>query len=241
MRYGIFSDVHGNLQALEFVLFALKQERAESHLCVGDVVGYGANPHECIDLLKNLPSVCVAGNHDWAVVDKINIDYFNPLAKAAILWTKENASREDMAFLGCLNLIYKTTEFVLVHGTLEEPAYFHYLLDVRQAAGMFKLMDVPLCFVGHSHIPDIFINRGGRVERSPSLEISLEENCQYIVNVGSVGQPRDGNPQASFCVYDSTEKTISIKRVDYDIEEAQRRIVAAGLSVFLASRLAVGR
>ncbi|MFA5059910.1 MAG: metallophosphoesterase family protein [Candidatus Omnitrophota bacterium] len=241
MRYAIFSDIHANLQAVESVLAELKKEKIDGYFCAGDVVGYGANPHECIGIVRDLNTVCVAGNHDWAVVDKVDIAYFNPTAQEAILWTRAKALREDMAFLDKLPLIYKNENFIMVHGTLDEPSYFHYLVDIRQAATMFRYMDRNVCFVGHSHVTDIFVLKDGKVARGLSADISVEKECKYIINVGSVGQPRDGNPKSSFCIYDTQENTISIRRVDYNITEAQKRILESGLSPFLASRLNLGR
>src|SRR3989338_1868788 len=128
MRYGIFSDIHGNLQAMEAVTRAFKKENIDRYFCVGDVVGYGANPHECIDAVKALEAICVAGNHDWAVIDRSDTRYFNPIAKVAVQWTKERVLLEDLAFLDGLKLIYRNENFILVHGTLQEAADFHYLI-----------------------------------------------------------------------------------------------------------------
>ena len=241
MRYGIFSDVHANLEAMESVVNSLRREKIDNYFCVGDVVGYGANPHECIEAVKSLGATSIAGNHDWAVIGRVDTRYFNPMAKEAIHWTKRYALREDMIFLDNLKLIYKNDDFILVHGTLQEADYFHYLIDDRQAQETFELMDRDVCFVGHSHVPGIFTKKENRIQYSSMSEIYLEDGCQYIINVGSVGQPRDGNPMAAYCVYDTEAKTIFIKRINYIVEEAQRKIMKAGLPAFLASRLAVGR
>lgn len=241
MRYGIFSDIHGNLEAMEAVIYAFEKEVIDRYCCVGDIVGYSANPHECIEIVKNLKAACVAGNHDWAVVDKTDIRYFNPMAKEAIYWTRLHASREDMAFLDGLGLIFKSEEFILAHGTLQEPSFFYYLTDEMQAGAMFRLMDRNVAFVGHSHIPGIFIQIQNHVECLPAFDVQLAQGCKYIVNTGSVGQPRDGNPMATYCIFDTAAGTISIKRVNYDIESAQKKILKMHLPPFLASRLAVGR
>lgn len=242
MRYGIFSDVHGNLQALEAVLRAYRKERIDGYFFAGDVVGYGANPHECIQVINDLGAVCIAGNHDWAVIGKIDTWYFNSIAKEAVLWTKQKSSQQDFDFLNKLKLVEKSKDFILVHGTLQEPSYFHYLADERQAEVMFRLMDRDVCFVGHSHVPGVFIkNQKGQIRYFSSQEVKLEEGFRYIVNVGSVGQPRDNNPMAAYCIFDTEEKVVLIKRANYDVEEAQQRILSAGLPAFLASRLAQGR
>ena len=241
MRYTILSDIHGNLPALQAVLDAVAQEKTDCYLFVGDVVGYGANPHECIEILRNLSAVSIMGNHDGAVVDKVNLDYFNDIAREAIAWTKKHAPREDMGFLDHLKLLYKNEDLILAHGTLHEPEAFHYLMDKQQATESFLLVDRPVCFVGHSHIPGVFIKKEKEIQYSSKIDFHLEEQCRYIVNVGSVGQPRDRDPRAAYCLFDTDSKEIILKRVSYDIEEAQKRILEAGLPLFLASRLAVGQ
>ena len=241
MRYGIFSDIHANLEALEAVVKAFQRDGVDSYFCVGDVVGYGANPHECIDIVKDLNVPCVAGNHDWAVIDRVDTRYFNPMAKMAVDWTRDSISPADKNFLENLKLVYKNEDFILVHATLHEALYFHYLTDEEEAKKMFELMDLDICFVGHTHIPWIFSEKKEKIVSPRDSKITLENGEKYIINVGSVGQPRDGNPMASYCIYDTKEKSISIKRVNYDVEAAQRKIVEVGLPPFLASRLAVGK
>ncbi|MFH1359829.1 MAG: metallophosphoesterase family protein [Candidatus Omnitrophota bacterium] len=241
MRYGIFSDIHGNLQALEVIVRALKKEHIDRYLCVGDIIGYGANPQECIKAVVNLKAACVAGNHDWAILSKVDIQYFNPMAAEAVYWTRENTTKENKDFLENLELVYKDEQLMAVHGTLSEPEYFDYLMDRRLARETFTLMDRAICFVGHSHIPGIFVQKQELIAYASVVDITLEEGCRYIVNTGSVGQPRDGSPMAAYCVFDSVKKNVCVKRVNYDIEEAQRRILLAGLPPYLASRLSFGR
>lgn len=243
MRYGIFSDIHGNLQALEAVTKALSREAIDQYCCLGDIVGYGANPHECIETVKGLETVSIAGNHDWAVIGKTDTADFNPLARAAIDWTKVHASPEDLNFLNRLELIFKNEEFILVHGALPVPEIFYYLEpdDIASAARMFFVMENRLAFIGHTHLPGIFMERGSDIRCLRDWQIRMKPGIRYIVNVGSVGQPRDGNPLAVYGIYDTNQQTVSLKRISYDIPEAQRRIIAAGLPYFLASRLATGR
>lgn len=241
MRYGIFSDIHGNLEAMMAVAEAFKKENVDCYFCVGDVVGYGANPNECVEVVKAISSVCIAGNHDWAVIGKVDTTTFNPVAKEAILWTAECSTSQALAFLSDLELIYKNEDVILVHGTLQEAGFFHYLVDIVQAQIMFSMMDRAVCFVGHSHIAGIFDKSQNGIVYAPPREVKMEAGHQYIVNVGSVGQPRDGDPRACFCVFDTGENVIQLHRVAYDIKEAQRKIVEAGLPEFLAYRLAVGR
>ncbi len=241
MRYGLFSDVHGNFPALESVIHAFQNENIDQYFCAGDVVGYGADPVRCIDRVKNLPSVCVAGNHDWAVLGKVDTSDFNPAAKAAIVWTKKNISSEDSNFLKGLTLIHKNADFILVHGSLQEPERFHYLFDREETRGTFDLMDRAVCFVGHTHVAGVFVEENHRVSDFSFSNLKVEKNRRYIVNLGSVGQPRDGDSRAYYCIFDTKTKMISIKRVDYDVTETQRRILNAGLPEFLASRLILGQ
>lgn len=241
MRYGLFSDVHGNLPAFTSVIRAFDQEKIDQYVCGGDVVGYGANPQECIRALKDLSAVCIAGNHDWAVLGKIDTTNFNPMARVAVDWTKINIKPEDQNFLEELNLIYKNDDFVLVHGTLQEPGHFHYLLSESEARETFSLMDRAVCFVGHTHMAGVFIEKDDRIQNFQSVNLEVQKDCRYIVNLGSVGQPRDGDWRASYCLLDTETKTISLKRVEYDVTEAQKRIRQAGLPDFLASRLTFGQ
>jgi predicted phosphodiesterase len=241
MRYGIISDVHGNLPALEAVLSILEKQEIDKYFCIGDLVDYGANPKECIRIIKELNCLCVAGNHDWAVLGKIDIAYFSVDAQAAAVWTKACLSQEERDYLNTFELTYRNDDFILVHGTLDQPERFKYLKDIQKASETFPLMDRQVCFVGHSHIQKIFVNLDSGPLEAMSDEIELEEGYKYIVNIGSVGQPRDGNPFASYCVYDTDKKMIDIRRTNYDIGKAQESIVKAGLPKSLAQRLAFGR
>jgi predicted phosphodiesterase len=241
MRYGILSDIHGNLQALQAVLAALKTEGVDSYVCLGDVVGYGANPQECLELLTGLTSICLSGNHEWAVLDKIDTSSFNEHARSAVEWTKARLSDPAKSLLGAWPLVYKNHDLVAVHATLFHPERFAYLMSVRQARETFMLMDKKICFIGHTHAPGILVEQDQAVSAITSPQCRFEPQARYIVNVGSVGQPRDGNPLAAYCIYDTDEKGVNIRRINYDIAQAQRRIMEAGLPDFLAQRLALGR
>lgn len=242
MRYGIFSDIHSNLEALEAVIEAYKKESIDIYLCVGDIVGYAADPSNCIQLIKELSLVVIAGNHDWAAVDLFPIDYFNPVAKRAILWTKKMLSKEEKKYLSSLVLTYKNEDLSLVHGTLDNPQDFNYMDEISVAKESFKVLANNICFVGHSHISGVFVkDTQNRIYYYEPNHFKIEEDFQYIVNVGSVGQPRDGNPSACYCIFDTEEKEIWIKRIDYDIKSTYKKIIEAGLPVFLAERLYLGR
>ena len=241
MRYAIFSDVHSNLEAFESVLQAFKEEKVDKYFFVGDIVGYGADPKECIKLLKKLQAVSVCGNHDWAAVGKTSISYFNEYAKAAVLWTRDALNEEEREFLKSLELVYQDADLTLVHGTLDAPGDFNYIFDTYTALQTIGLLKTQVGFVGHSHTPFIIKSEQGFPVIVGENKAKIEKDKKYLVNVGSVGQPRDGDPRAAYCVYDKKENTIEIKRVIYDIKSAQNKILKAGLPEILADRLAEGR
>lgn len=240
MRYGIFSDIHGNLEAFQEVIDAYKKEKIDRHLCVGDIVGYGADPTECIDQTKQLQALTVAGNHDWAAVDMTDITYFNPVAKQAIIWSREKLPAAEKEFLKSLKLVYENADLILVHGTLNKPEEFNYLLDVDLAILDFDLMKKNICFIGHSHTVGVFIEAKGAISYSVQTQIKMDPIKKYIVNVGSVGQPRDRDNRASYCIFDTEKKEVYFKRVKYNIQKCQEKIVKAGLPPFLAARLMAG-
>lgn len=242
MRYGIFADIHSNLEALDEVIKAYKKEAIDRYLCVGDVVGYASNPKECIEKVKALTMITVAGNHDWGSVDLFSVDYFNPVAHEAIFWTKQNLDEQDRYFLESLKLVYKNEDLTLVHGTLDAPQDFHYMTDTYIAEDSFRLLETNICFIGHSHVAGIFIqNRDGCIYYQENEYANIKGENKYIINVGSVGQPRDGDPCARYCIYDTTKKEVQIKRISYDIQTARRKIIEAGLPRFLGDRLVIGR
>lgn len=241
MKYAIFSDMHANLEAYEAVLDALAGEGISRFFCVGDIVGYGADPAPCIALTRKLDPVIVCGNHDWAAAGLFSTEYFNASAKEAVLWTASMLSGADKDYLGSLKLTHADEELTLVHGTLMHPAEFDYVFDLYTAYKMFESMTTKAAFIGHSHAPGIFYTSAGSVEytRMPEVEISADK--RYLVNVGSVGQPRDGDWRASFCVWDKDRGVIEIRRIEYDVGKAKRKILDAGLPASLAERLSEGR
>jgi predicted phosphodiesterase len=241
VRYGIISDIHGNLEAFEAALAALSREKIDQYLCVGDIVGYGANPVECIVKTRALTPFIVCGNHDIASSGLAGISAFNEAAKKAVVWTRNNLNRESVTFLKGLNFLYKNEHVILVHGTLEEPEAFHYMSDGYDADRTFRLMgNTRICFVGHSHVPGIFSRRAGKINYFCKEKTKLSKDEKLIVNVGSVGQPRDGDPRLSYAVYDTDRNLIELKRAAYDIKTAQEKIRKTGLPPFLADRLGEG-
>ena len=241
MRYGLIADIHGNLEALKAVLSDLKKERIDSYLCLGDIIGYGANPKECIDIVRQLdPKALIAGNHEWGVLGSLGIDYFSESARVAVLWAKDVLGDHEKSYLESFKLSCTEKNMTLVHGSLEEPGKFYYIFDSDDADKTLKLQKTQLCFVGHSHVPGIFYSDGSTAKGVNGSEICVEADKRYVINIGSIGQPRDGDPRASFAVYDDASGMVEIKRAPYDIESAQRKILAAGLPASLALRLAEG-
>lgn len=242
MRYALCSDIHANLPAFDAVVSAYQSEHIDQYFHAGDIVGYGAQPRECLELLRRLSIISVAGNHDWGAVDLFTLTFFNPVAAQAIEWTKKQIIDEDRQLLTALKLTFENEDFIVAHGTLANAQDFYYMLGFPAAAQTFALMRQPVCFVGHSHIPGVFIHYpDGRIFYTNEGELTIAKGFQYIVNLGSVGQPRDNNPAAAYCVYDTGMKKIWIKRAAYDLASARQKIIESGLPVSLGNRLFVGR
>ena len=241
MKYGILGDIHANLEALEAVLEEMDKAGVKKHVSVGDLVGYGANPIECIDIVRNrLKAVVTAGNHDFAAVDKLNIDFFNAYARESALWTRRTLPDEHKTYIRSLKLVEYCDNFTVVHSTLYSPELFEYIQTSYDAHLSFEQQTTPLSFMGHSHVPVNFFKRKN-VSFNMDTEVKIDENTKIMVNVGSIGQPRDENPDAVCVVYDSDEQLIRVSRVRYDVEKAARKIVNSGLPEILAERLKYGR
>lgn len=241
MRYAIISDVHGNLEALEAVVQAVRRERADAVISLGDIVGYGADPAQAIALVRSLDAaVSLAGNHEWGVLGKTSLSYFNAHAARAVEWTRSVLGKEDREYLEGLPLTGERGGAAFVHGSLDDPAAFNYILSAADASLMGASMRLPLAFVGHSHVPGIYALAGAQAVACAGEKAALLPGRRYVVNAGSVGQPRDGDPRAAYAVYDDTERTVEIRRVSYDVERAQEKILRAGLPAYLAHRLGEG-
>ena len=242
MRYAVLSDIHGNLEALEAVLGELTGEKIDEYLCIGDVVGYGADPAQCIKIIRSLtPAAFVSGNHEWGTAGFLELDYFNEYARRAVEWTRGALSCCDIDYLKSSKLICEYNGFTLVHGGLKEPSKFPYIVDSQDAYSNMSLMNNGLCFIAHTHIAEIYRSVKGGAIRLEHNSFKIEEGVKYVVNVGSVGQPRDMDPRASYAVFDSAEERIEIKRVCYDFTRTQAKILKAGLPEMFALRLSEGR
>jgi diadenosine tetraphosphatase ApaH/serine/threonine PP2A family protein phosphatase len=242
MRIAIISDVHANVEALTAVLNDADEHGAGQIWCLGDTVGYRPEPSAVLALLRQRDVVMVAGNHDLAACGKMGVDEFNPVAGQAALWTRDVLSVDERSFLGSLPLRCVTGDFTLVHGTLRQPEW-EYLLTPEQASAQFDLQRTRYSLVGHTHVPMLVRETEGapvmrRVVPDATIELA---DTRLILNPGGVGQPRDGDPRAPYMLYDESTAAISFHRVPYDIAETQRKIRAAGLPEFLASRLERGQ
>lgn len=239
MRYGVFGDIHSNLDALQAVWAGMEEAGVDGYLCLGDIVGYGAQAKECLDLVRELDPVIVAGNHDWAVAGKLGLEYFNVQAQAAVVWTRRHLADEDIDWLGNLPLTRQVGDVTLAHGTVHRPAAFEYLQTPYDAHRSFQELHTRTAFVGHSHIPVCFFDG---IPITYSLEQRLELGDRIcIANPGSVGQPRDEDPRASYAIYETDTRVLEIHRVEYDIAKTIGSILRAGLPVLLGERLRIGR
>lgn len=225
MKVAIISDIHSNLIALEAVMDSIRDEGVDRIFCLGDIVGYGARPNECVEMIQyhNIP--CVMGNHDEAAIGLRNIGYFNQWARAAVLWTSDNLNDNSRRYLGGLEFTLEHEGMLFVHSSPFEPQAWHYIFTDYEASASFRCFKQRVGFIGHSHIPDIFSEPG---------------SGRLIVNVGSVGQPRDHDPRACWGLYDTDSNDFKWMRVEYRFAETSAQIIAAGLPGFLADRLRSG-
>lgn len=241
MRYAVLSDVHSNLEAVEVVLGDVEQKKIKDIAFLGDAVGYGPNPNECIDLLAERCKILLAGNHDWGVLGLTDISYFNEYARYAIEWTKSVLTEKNTKIIKSLPIKKESKDdnILFVHATPKDPEEWHYLLTLWDAEINFNYFDNNFCFLGHSHQPFI-------IERLPSGELvthkeetRIKKGDRYIINAGSVGQPRDGDPRACYAIID--DEMVRIVRIPYNIEKVQKKMKKVLLPSPLIERLSEGR
>lgn len=240
MRFAILADIHGNLDALQVVLDDCKKQQVTHYACLGDVVGYNANPKECLDIIRSMGMPCVKGNHDEYCSTEEHLEGFNPAAAEAVNWTRKQLTEDDRQWLRDLKYTRMVTNFTIVHATLDGPQRWGYVFDKLAAAASLTYQNTSVCFFGHTHVPVAFM-KDSMVRGGTYSKFKTEPGKKYFVNVGAVGQPRDNNPKAAYVVYDTVDGTIELRRLDYDIAAAQKKILAAGLPERLAERLAYGR
>ena len=240
MRFAVFGDIHANLEALVAVLADAEARGCTHYVCLGDIVGYNANPHECVEIVRKLECPVVKGNHDEQASAESIQENFNPLAEEAINWTRDHLTEEDKKWLRELRLVRQVRDFTIVHATLDTPAKWGYVFNQLDAAASFSYQHTNLCFYGHTHAPRAYV-KDSAVKGVPLQRLMIEANKKYFINVGSVGQPRDGDWHASYCIFYPSEHIVELRRIVYDINTAQDKIVAAGLPQRLADRLAMGK
>lgn len=240
LKYAILGDVHGNLEAMKAVLEDAGKAGAGAYLCVGDLVGYNANPAECIDMARERNLITVRGNHDHYACFNESLDDFHPLAANVIDWTRRQLSQGQVQYLRDLKLTRAVSGFTIVHSTLDMPEKWGYVFDSLEADANFNYQSTSVCFHGHTHIPVVYYKEG-RVFKEIFSKLKVVVGKKYFINVGSVGQPRDGDPRACYVMYDMKSKEVELRRVTYDIQTAKAKILKAGLPERLANRLDIGK
>jgi len=245
MRYLIFTDIHGNLEAYLALLKFIQRKKIDYYLFLGDLVGYGASPNEIIQKIQGLkPISMIRGNHDKAVCGLESIDTFNPIAASAIQWTKMNLKKKNRDFLYRLKKGPQIIngQITICHGSPFDEDY--YIFGEFDAAEAFRYIKTPISFFGHTHFPYVYTEKDNLIEGTflvgDSNEVRIEKGVRYLINPGSIGQPRDRNPRASCAIYNSKTKKVKFYRFEYDIEEAKRKIREKRLPLALAERLSVG-
>ena len=241
MRYAVIADIHGNLEALQVVLADIKEQKCTHVVCLGDVVGYGANPKECLDIIRGMNIPVVKGNHDEYIGVDVNPDGFNDAAAEAVTWSRAQLTEDDRKWLRELKYFRLVANFSIVHATLDAPQRWGYVFEKLEAAASFTYQNTQVCFFGHTHVPRAYI-RDHQVHTIEGWDaLPIEPGKKYFLNAGSVGQPRDGEWRASYAIFSPKENRVELRRLEYDVETAQRKIIDAGLPPRLATRLGEGR
>jgi len=241
MKYGLISDIHANLEALQAVLKDLEKRGVDSIHCLGDVVGYGADPAACLKLVEQTCDTRLLGNHEYAALGLQSCEQFNEAARTSAEWTREALEDKALAVMADFELHRSLDDMYMVHASPFEPDQWHYIFSSNEAMQAFEHLKQKIAFFGHSHIPMILRERPGDL---PSAQAGhtfcADPEVRYLINVGSVGQPRDNDPRACYVVYESEELELEYHRVEYDIAAAQRKMSAASLPETLISRLSAG-
>jgi len=240
MRFAILSDIHSNLEAFEAVLADARARECTQFVCLGDVVGYNANPQECVERVREMDCPIVKGNHDEQASLVESSRDFNELAEHAIEWTRDNLTEEDKEWLRGMRFQRQVRDFTIVHATLDTPAQWGYVFNNLDAAASFTYQHTAVCFFGHTHVPMAFIRDEG-IKRVRIEQLRIDVTKKYFINTGSVGQPRDADWRAAYCIYHLDKNVVEQRRVKYDLATAQKKIIKASLPRLLAERLAIGR
>jgi predicted phosphodiesterase len=240
MRIALFGDIHANLEALNAVLEDAATQGVTDYVCMGDLVGYNADPSACLDIVRGMNCPTVKGNHDEEASSDHSLDSMNAVAAAALEWTRLQLSEEQRHWLTRLRMVRQISEFTVVHSTLDQPSSWNYVTNRFDAMANFSYQFTKLCFHGHTHVPRVYM-KTDRVVELPADSVVVEDSAKYFINVGSVGQPRDGDWRSCYVIFDVESNLITFRRVEYDIKKTQEKILAAGLPPMLADRLREGR
>ena len=242
MKIALISDIHSNLEALTSVIKQIEKLHIDEIYCLGDVIGYGCEPSACLDIIDKVASVKLMGNHEAVLLGLISTESYTETARISSNWTKSNLSDKDLAIISTFKMTYSTEDMLLVHASPFEPEKWHYILTPGEASLAFDKLNKPLCFYGHTHVPIIFSEVPNDLpHKKTAHNFDPDEESRYLVNVGSVGQPRDNDPRACFATYDTEFKEVCFYRNEYDISTVQAKMTEAELPDLLIERLAVGR
>jgi diadenosine tetraphosphatase ApaH/serine/threonine PP2A family protein phosphatase len=242
LRTLFFSDVHGNLEALEAVLADAAMRGYEAAVCLGDIVGYAADPEACVRIVSSIPGIsAVLGNHDAAVLEPECRPYLNPVAQAGVRYAERTLSPESVRYLRSLPVAIESGDgYVAVHSSPYKPEEWCYVLEPMEALDALRAMTLPIAFIGHTHYPAVHDRGGAMLPFLPGQPVVFQPGEKYVVNVGSVGQPRDGDPRSAYTIFDGRARTAEVFRVEYDVDAAALKILEAGLPAMLADRIRRG-
>ncbi len=242
MKYALLSDIHGNLEALQAVLRDIESNQVEKIHCLGDVIGYGADPVACLDLVQQHCEVKLMGNHEFAAIGLSSTEHYNEAAQVATEWTRKQLTDHELDIINGFEIKHTIADVLLVHSSPYDPERWHYILTPASAAQAFANFDERICFFGHSHLPQIYMEQEDGLPRClVGHDFMPDDEGRYLINVGSVGQPRDEDPRACYTIFDTEEGEVTYHRVEYDIERTQSKMAQASMPQMLISRLKLGR
>ena len=242
MRMALISDIHANLEALDAVLEHIDNQNIEIIHCLGDVIGYGPDPTACIEIIADRCKLKLLGNHEYVALGLIDNEKMNPVAKTSAEWTQDQLSDRDISMIADYDMDNEIEGIHFVHASPFEPDKWHYLLNMGEAKHAFTFMDNPICFFGHTHLPMVFSEESdGTIRQRSGMNFKLSKDTKYLVNVGSVGQPRDDDSRAAYGIYDTSSCKVEFHRVEYDIKKAQNKMIKAKIPEMLIERLELGR
>ncbi len=239
MKIAVISDIHANLEAFKAVIADAQGQNVDRFLCLGDIVGYGPDPGACVDLVQSLDCAIVRGNHDHDAANDRELDNLNDIAKTSLQWTRGQLSAEHKEWLGNLPFTKRVGRFAISHATPHRPNLFTYVTNLAEAQACLDEQSAPLCFIGHTHVPGVFVSKDEVAREIQGQSVAIDFDAKTLVNVGSVGQPRDGDPRACYVIYDVNEQSVNFRRIKYAIEKTKQKLLDLGLPTYLATRLTI--